>query len=214
MDEIILKAQKRTVKGKQVKALRREGLLPAVIYGHNLTPFAISLDHHLTSRALAGVSASRLVVIDVEGERHTTLVRDRMREPIHSSLIHIDFQEVSLTETLRTQVTLEFVGEAPAVKVLNGVLVEGLTEVEIECLPGNLPDHLTVDLSSLTEIGAGIYVRDLVPPTNVAILTPGEEMIAVVTAPLTEEAAIAAEGGAVAEPEVVAERGKKEDEEF
>jgi large subunit ribosomal protein L25 len=213
MKEIVLKAEKRTVKGKQVKALRRAGLLPAVIYGHNVTPFAISLDHHTTSRALAGVSASHLVVIDVDGEQHTTLVRDRMREPIHSSLIHIDFQEVSLTETLRTQVTLEFVGESPAVKVLSGVLVEGLSEVEIECLPGNLPDHLTVDLSSLKELGDGIYVRDLVAPAKVTIVTPGEEMIAVVMAPLTEEAAVAAEG-AVAEPEVVAERGKKEEEEF
>lgn len=209
MEEVVLKAERRTVIGKQVKALRRAGVLPAVIYGYNVDPMAISLDARETGRQLAGVSGSHLIIIDLGGERLTTLVRDKQRNPIRGHLTHIDFLAVSMTETLRTSVALELQGEAPAVEEHDGLLVKGMEVVEVECLPGDLPESIVVDISSLKQIGDAIYVRDLSVPAAVEILADPDEMVVLVTAPAGEEAEEAA--GAI-EPEVI-EKGKKEEEE-
>ena len=113
MEKVVLKAQPRKVIGKQVRALRREGLLPAVIYGSHISPVAISLNFHDASLALAKISSSQLVNVDVAGASHTVLVRERQRNPVTGTLVHVDFQAVSLTEKLRVNVGLQFRGEAP-----------------------------------------------------------------------------------------------------
>ncbi len=215
MEETIIEAKLREVVGKQVKALRRQGLLPAIIYGHYIKPIIITLDFHSASRILPTISSTRLVTIKVNGEAHTTLVREKQRHPITGSLLHVDFLEVSMTETLRTSVRLVFVGESYAVKNLNGILVTGQEEVEIEALPRDLPEKIVVDISVLKQIGDGIYVRDLPLPPNVTILANPGEMIVVVTAPAVEpEAAVEVlPTVATTEPEVI-ERGKKEEESF
>jgi large subunit ribosomal protein L25 len=212
MEEIVLQAKTRKVVGKQVRALRRAGLLPGVIYGTHIEPITITLNHHDASRILPTMSTSQLIEIEVEGERHTTLVREKQRHPVSGSIIHVDFQAVSLTEKLRVMVSLVLKGEAPAVKVYNGVVVTGQEEVEVECLPGNLPDHIEVDMTVLTELGKAIYVRDLNVPEGVEVLADPGELVVVIVAPAAEPEEEAALAGA-AEPEVI-ERGKKEEEKF
>ena len=212
MDEIVLDASPRTVIGKQVRALRRQGLLPAVIYGRGKQPMTISLDYHSAVRILPGVSSSQLLTVEVDGVKHTSLVRERQHHPVTGALLHVDFQEVSLTEKLRTAVNIEFVGEAPAVKNYNGVIVTGQEELEIVCLPQDLPDRIVIDLSVLKEIGDSVHVRDLSLPSQVEVLTDPGEMIVLVTAPVFEaEVEEAVEIVAPEEPEVI-ERGKKEEE--
>jgi len=147
MEEVILKADVRKVIGKQIRALRRAGLLPAVLYGHNIQPIAISLNHHDASRILPRVSSSQLIQVEVGGERYPVLVREKQRHPVTGSLLHIDFQTVSMTEKLRAMVRIELTGDAPAVKNLNGGLVTGQEEIEVECLPGDLINRIVVDLS-------------------------------------------------------------------
>ncbi len=212
MEDIVLKARAREIRGKQVKALRREGRLPAIVYGRNIKPLPITLDIREASRILPTMTSSHLVVVDVDGEQYTTLVREKQRQPVTGALIHVDFQRVSLTEKLRANVMLELTGEAPAVKYLNGVLVMGQEQVEVECLPRYLPERLTVDVSELTKIGDSIHIRDLVLPPEIEILSDPDEMIVVVTAQageeVPEEAKITTE-----EPEVM-ERGKKEEENY
>lgn len=210
MEEVVLKADRRTVIGKQVKALRRAGLLPAVIYGYNITPISISLNSRDTGRLLSGVSGSHLIIIDLEGERLTTLVRDKQRNPIRGHLTHIDFLAVSMTEKLRTSVALELRGVSQAVVELDGVLVKGMEVVEVECLPGDLPESIVVDISGLNLIGDAIFVRDLVVPEAVEVLEDGDEMIVLVTPPALEEAEEVSALGI--EPEVI-EKGKLEEEE-
>ena len=212
MEEIVLQANARKVIGKQVRALRRAGLLPGVIYGNEIDPITITLNHREASRILPTVSSSQLVEVEVDGARHTTLVREKQRHPVSGSLIHVDFQAVSLTEKLRTTVSIILKGESPAAKVYGGVVVSGQEEVEVECLPRDLPEHIEVDLTALKELGSSVYVRDLVVPAGVEVLTDGGELVVVITAPISEAALAAAEGG-MAEPEVI-ERGKKEDEKF
>ncbi len=210
MEEVVLKADRRTVIGKQVKALRRAGLLPAVIYGYNIAPIAISLNARDTGRLLSGVSGSHLIIIDLEGERLTTLVRDKQRNPMRGHLTHIDFLAVSMTEKLRTSVALDLRGISPAVVELDGVLVKGMDVVEVECLPGDLPESIAVDISGLKLIGDAIFVRDLIVPAAVEVLEDGDEMIVLVTPPALEEAEEVSALGI--EPEVI-EKGKQEEEE-
>lgn len=212
MEDIVLTAEKRTVIGKQVKALRRQGKLPAVIYGHHIQPVAITLDTRETSRMLAGITPSHLITIKVGKENHTVLVREKQRHPVQGVLIHIDFLAVSMTEKLRANVYIELVGDAPAVKEFDGILVTGVEELEVECLPKDLPERIQVDISSLRQIGDSLQVRDIQLPDAVEILTDPAEMVVLVTAPAIEEVEAGAEVSAI-EPEVI-EKGKKEEEEF
>jgi large subunit ribosomal protein L25 len=214
MEEVVLKASHRTVLGKQVKAIRREGKLPAVIYGHNFDPIVIELDLRDTSRNLMGLAPSTLVTVDVEGTQHRTLVREKQRNKLTGTLLHVDFLAVSMTEVLRSQVYLELVGVSPAIKDLDGVLVTGMDEVEVECLPQNLPERILVDISGLKEIGDGIYVRDLAVPEGVQILEEPDTMLVLVTAQaVEEEEEVPEEVEELAEEPEVLERGKKEGEE-
>ena len=215
MEKIVLKATKRDVIGKQVKALRREGKLPAVIYGRHLEPISIALDSHSAGLALAKVSASSLVTLDVDGTEYPALVRERQRDYIKGVLTHVDFLAVDMNEKLRTSVGLAFVGVSAAVKDYNGILVHNLERLEVECLPGDLPERINVDIAMLKQIGDIIRVRDLAVSDKVRILADPEETIAVVT--ITKEetpgGAAGAEGAAeAASPELSVERGKKDEE--
>lgn len=216
MEEIVLEATRRDIIGKQVRALRRAGRLPAIIYGHNIDAIPISLDFHDATYRLAGVAGSQLITVVVDGsDKHTTLLREKQRHPITGNLMHIDLLAVSMTEKLRAMVRLNLVGEAPAVKNFNAVMVLGQEEVEVESLPGDLPEWIEVDLSSLGEIGDGIYIRDLPVTQGVEILADPEDMIVLMTAPSAAEAEEVeeAEEEMAEEPEVI-ERGKREEEEF
>jgi large subunit ribosomal protein L25 len=214
MEEIVLKANRRNVLGKQVKAIRREGKLPAVIYGRHIDPISVELDLRDASRSLTGLAPSTLVTVNVDGETHRTLVREKQRNKLSGMLLHVDFLAVSMTERLRSQVYLEIVGLAPAVRDFDGVLVTGLEEVEVECLPNDLPERITVDISSLDGIGDGVYVRDLMIPEGVKILEDPDSMVVLVTAQAAaEEEAVAEVEEVVGEEPEVIERTRKEEEE-
>ena len=212
MEEIVLQAEKREVVGKQVKALRRAGKLPAVLYGPHISSQAIMLDFREANRVLPSLTSSQLIVIDLDGEKHTTLIKEKQRHPVRGTIQHVDFRAVSMTEKLRTNVVIELVGESPAVKEYNGVVVTGQEALEVECLPKDLPERIIVDISILAKIGDSIHVSDVKAPENVQILTNPTEMVVLVTAPAAEEVVEVVEEAAAEEPEVI-ERGKKEEEE-
>ena len=216
MDKVVLKATRRSVTGKQVRALRRAGELPGVIYGHNVEPIVISMEAREAGKVLGRLTASSLVTVDVEGKEYPSLVRERQRNYVKGNLIHIDFQAVSLTEKIRANVGIQVTGNSPAVKDFNAVMVNGLTELEVECFPQDLPERVVIDISTLIKIGDGLYVRDIVLSDKVEVLSGPEEMIILATAPkieveevVTPEEAVVEEA---AEPEVI-EKGKKEEEE-
>ncbi len=213
MEKFTLKASKRDISGKQVKALRRSGLLPAVIYGRHVEPLNISLDAHSASLILAKMTSSSLVTIELDGNEYPALVREKQRNFVKDNLLHVDFLAVNLTEIIRTNVRVEITGTSPAVKDLNAVLVTNITTLEVECLPTDLPERFLVDISSLKQVGDGIRVGDLAVSENVRVLTDKDEMIVVTTFAKqeVEEVAPVVEGAAVAEPEVI-EKGKKEEE--
>jgi large subunit ribosomal protein L25 len=212
MDTVVLKAKKRTVTGKQVKQLRRQGLLPAVIYGHNVEPVAITLDAHEAGIVLPRISQSKLITVSVEGGKdYPVLMREKQRNYIKNVYTHIDFLAVSLTEKLHADVAIEVTGEAPAVKDFNATIVTGLTKIEVEAYPQDLPNRIIIDISGLKELGDSLYVRDLVVSDKVKVITDGDELIVVATATKEE---VVEEVAAVETAEVdVIEKGKKEEEE-
>jgi large subunit ribosomal protein L25 len=211
MEKIVLKANPRTVIGKQVRALRRTGQLPAVLYGRHMEPVMISMDAHSSRLILAHMTASSLVTIELEGKEYPSLVREKQRNFIKGNLLHVDFQVVSMTEKLRTHVGIELTGSAPAVKDFNAILINGLEELEVECLPYDLPERIVVDISGLKNIGDAIHVRDIQVSDKVEILDEMDEMIILATA-AHEEAVEEEVTAGEAEPEVI-ERGKAEEAE-
>ena len=217
MEKVVLKAIRREVIGKQVKAMRREGKLPAVIYGRRIEPISISLDAHSASLILGRLSSSSLVTIDLDGAEYPALVREKQRDYIKNRLLHVDFMAVSLTEEIRASVRLNFIGTSVAVKDFNAVLVRNLESLEVECLPTDLPEAIQVDISALERPGDGIRVKDVPVSEKVRILDDPETMVIVATFAKVEEevAPVAAEEAAPteAEPELAVERGKKEEEE-
>jgi large subunit ribosomal protein L25 len=216
MDKIVIDAQVRTQTGKKVKFLRREGFIPAVIYGRDIDTLPISLKKRETTLLFNKISGSTILTIHVDGKEHATIVREVQRDYIKNELLHVDFQAVSLEEKLRTHVSLTLVGNAPVLKNFEALIVSGIDQIEVECLPQDLVDTIEVDISSLAEIGDAIYVKDLPKLANVEVLTDLEELVAVANAVKEEvepevEEAVAVEGAA-AEPEVI-EKGKAEEAE-
>jgi large subunit ribosomal protein L25 len=212
MERPKLKARPRTVIGKQVRALRRQGLIPAVLYGSGIEPQVLELDAKEATRVLSHASGSTLIELGVEGETHNVLVREIQRDAILRYVRHIDFLKVAMDVVIRTAVPVDVVGEAPAVKTFGGVLVVGLSEIEVEALPADLPDRVTVDLESLTNIGQAITVGELFVGKGVKVLTAPDELIVRVMQQAAEEVEEAAVTPEAVEPEVI-ERVKKEGEE-
>ena len=211
MEKVVLKATRRDVIGKQVNALRRAGKLPGVLYGRGVSPVPVTFDLRETSRTLQHLPSSALVTIDLDGERHMALIREKQRDFLRGTLRHLDFQVVSMRDKLRVEVPVVITGESSAIKDFNGVPVTGLEELEVECFPQDLPERISVNISGLKNIGDGVYVRDIVPPANVEILEDPDDMIYLITAQAAEEVeeVKAVEG---VEPEVI-DKGKKEEEE-
>ncbi|MFH1446173.1 MAG: 50S ribosomal protein L25 [Chloroflexota bacterium] len=215
--EIILKAENRTVTGKKVNALRRSGLLPGVIYGRHLEALAIQMDFKQASKTISHLTSSSLVIVEVGKEKHTAIVRDRQKDVVLGHLLHVDFLAVSLTEKLRTNVNIELIGESPAEMTMDAVVVQSLNELEIECLPQDLPERIEVDISILETTSDVILVSSIVLSDKITILTDPNEVIASVThivqeveeEPEVDELEELLEEGA--EPEVI-EHGKKEEE--
>ena len=218
MEKVVLKATKRTLTGKQVSQLRRQGLLPGVVYGHKVDSTPITLDAHSTGLIMPKLTSSSIVTIDLDGKQIPALVREKQKNYIKNIYTHIDFQAVSLTEKLRTSVSLHFFGTAPAIKEFQAAIVNNMEEIEVEALPNDLPERIDVDISSLNRPGEGIRLRDVHVSDQVRLLGDPDTMVAVATFAKVEEETAAVPGAvagatpAAAEPEMTVERGKKEDE--
>jgi large subunit ribosomal protein L25 len=210
MEKVVLKATKREILGRKVGALRRAGKLPAVLYGHGIDSTPVTMEAHEAALKLSHVTTSSLVMIDLDGKEYPALVREKQRDYLKNRLLHVDFQVISMTEKVTTKVGIELTGTAPAVKEFSAVIVTVLSELEVECMPQDLPARVVIDISGLAEVGAGIHVRDVVLSDKVKILDDPAEMIVVASA--TREEKVVVEEAPVEEeaaPEA-SEPGKKD----
>jgi large subunit ribosomal protein L25 len=206
-------ARAQTGKGA-ARSLRKAGRVPAVVYGHARDPQSLALDTRELDKLLDHISAESTVVeLIVDGRSARTLIREIQRHPFRRQILHVDFQELVAGEKVTVRVPILLVGSPVGVRVDGGVLDQTMRDLEIEVDPANMPNHIDVDVSSLT-IGSSIHVRDLVLPTGVEALADPDTAVCVCSAPravVEEAAAPEAAAEPAAEPEVI--RKAKTDEE-
>jgi large subunit ribosomal protein L25 len=213
MEEIALNMEPRTVIGKQVKALRRAGSVPAVLYSRRGEPVILQANNRELLRVLQRAGGSRLVKLNISGAQDApmALVREVQREPIKGTVLHVDFFGVSMTEAIKVEIPIRYDGTSPAVTRNEGVLIHSMDSIEIECLPGDLIDSVSIDVSTLDKVGDVIRVSDLRVPAAVKLLADPEATVARVTYLAGEEAETPSGEAAMAEPEVI-KKGKTEEE--
>lgn len=191
-----LNATPRTILGKQVKKLRRDGQLPANVYGKGLPSIAIQVASTDFKNVFAESGETGLIDLMVEGKKHPVLVKNlQMNYQSHTPL-HVDFYQVNLKEKVKAMVPLVLTGEAKAVTENIGTLLQTLNEVEVEALPAELPENIEVNIDNLAEVDDQIMISELKAPEGVTILTDESQVVAKIAEIVVEE-----------EPEPVAEEG-------
>ena len=198
------------------RALRRKGLIPGIVYGHNFGPIPVQVELEEIKRLLHYESIeSMLIRMRLNGREETVMIKEIQRHPVTYDILHVDFHRVSLTEEVTTRVPVELVGESVGVKE-GGILEFPLRELEIRCLPTEIPEHITVDVSQM-KIGDSIRVGDLELKEGVTVLDDPDTVIVLIAAPVVreeiEEAEEEAEEAEEAEPELIGEEKEEEEEE-
>lgn len=179
MERVELRATSRTVLGKKVKQLRAAGWIPAVMFGPDTPSNSIQVEQRELLKVLREAGSTALIdlYVDDQANPKAVLAREVQRNPVTGHLLHVDFYQVRLTEKVKTTPYLEFVGESPLAKTGTAVLIHGMNEVEVECLPTDLISSIVVDLSSLERMDDNILVSDLVVPASVTILADPDDVV-------------------------------------
>jgi large subunit ribosomal protein L25 len=207
--QVKLKAEARPTVGRSaVRKLRARGFIPAVIYGGNDKPQPLQVSAREINAMMSHASGENVLVeLNIgDGQSRTALVQEVQHTPVGGEIRHVDFHAISMDEMIQAEVPLEPVGTAVGVKTFGGLLEQSLRALAIECLPGDLPDRITVDVSKLN-IGDAIHVRDIQLPQGVTPKVQVDLTAFSVVAPVVEEAPVAAEAeAAAAGPEVITEK--------
>lgn len=179
MEKLMLEAEPRTATGKANAKLRDAGKMPAVVYGHGVDSETVQLDHKIASRVYHQAGSAKLVELKLDGKKRNVLFHDVHKDGRSGTLLHADLYVVRMDELIKTEVPLTFVGESTAVYQQEGTLIKTIESVEIECLPGNLPESLNIDISVLDDFDKTITLADLPLPEGVRLL---EEELSLVVA--------------------------------
>jgi large subunit ribosomal protein L25 len=215
-NQVSLKAQRRTALGRNaVKKVKAEKAVPAILYGSGVEPQALQVERRAIDNLLShAVGENILVNLEIEDGGKSggrlALINEVQHHPVNQSILHIDFQAVSMNETLVAEVVIEAVGEAAGVKTGGGLLGQSLRSIEVECLPKDLPEIIRVDVSAL-ELGSSLHVRDLPVLPGVRYTADEDLTVFLVSEPKTAEEAAPTEGAAT-EPEVINEKKPAEGE--
>jgi large subunit ribosomal protein L25 len=208
--QVKLKAQMRTVIGRNaIKKIKKEGLVPGVVYGSQAQPMALQVEARDLTNVLAHASSEHVLVeLEIADSNQSTnrlaLIQEVQHHPLRRELLHVDFLAVSITEKITSEVPIEAVGDALGVRTFGGLLEYSLRTLEVECFPQDLPDIVRVDVSNLN-IGESLHVRDIPLPSGVEAITDGDlTVVSVVASRVGEEVAETVE--APITPEVITEK--------
>lgn len=204
--------EKRTERGHQLEELRRADKVPAVFYGPKDESEAISIPRRDFEKILKSEGESSVITLKGDGVEKDVLIHEMQLHPITHEVQHIDFYVIDKTKKVEVSVPIEFEGEAPAVKNLGGILVRVLHELEIEVLPTEIPQHISVDVSVLTDFESVIHAGDVVLPEGVTLLTGAEEAVALTEEPREEEPEEPAEEASIEDIERVGEKEEEAEE--
>ena len=179
MEALTLLANKREILGKKTRFLRRQGITPVHLFGHDLKSLSLQCDTAKLQRIMAQAGRTRPISLEIEGDKQPrgVFIREIQRAEPSGQLLHVDFYQVRKTEKMRVDVPIVLVGEAPAMKEKGRILTRGVTSISIECLPDKLPPQVEVDLSSLEELEQAIYIRDITFSPDITISTDPDQMV-------------------------------------
>jgi large subunit ribosomal protein L25 len=179
MEQLKLKASQRTVLGKKNKALRRQGFTPAHLFGHNIASVALQCDAAELRKVVDHAGTTRLVRLDIDGEKgaKNVFVREIQRDIFSKQLIHVDFYQIKKGEKMTMAVPIVLVGESPAMKYKNRMLTHGTTELNIECLPEDVPPQIDVDISVLEDLEQAIHIKDIVLDPAITVHADPEQLV-------------------------------------
>ncbi len=211
MEELKLNAVKRDVLGKRNRFLRRQGITPTHLFGHSLESQALQCDTAELMKVVAHAGETRIISLTIEGEKQpkNVFVREIQRDAFGRKLLHVDFYQVRKGQKMQVAVPIVLVGESPAMKGKGRMLSHGITELNIECLPENVPPQIEVDISILEELEHSVHVKDIILDPEVTVHADPEQLIVKVTEVQlkVEEEVVAEEEGEEVEGE--AEEGAR-----
>lgn len=179
MDQIELKIASREVLGKKVRFLRRQGITPVHLFGQGIESAALQCDTDKLRRVLSEAGKARLISLKIDNEKtpRNAVIREVQIEPRSGELLHVDFYQVQMAEAIRVGVPIVLVGEAPALKSKENMLVHTLTTLTIECLPGKIPANIEIDITSLTEKDQAVRVKDIELDSEITVLNDPELLL-------------------------------------
>ena len=211
MEKIKINVEPRKIIGKKVKSLRKEGLLPANIFGKDLKSKAIQVQEKEFYKTFKLAGETGVVEVKVKDETYPALIHNVQRNPVTDKVTHVDFHKVNLKEKITAHVPIKLVGESPAEKSGVGLILQTINEIEVESLPVDIPHEIELDISDLSEIGQTIHIKNLkVDKEKVEIKNdPEEVVVSVQTAEMKEEPE-QVEAPAPEEVEAIAEKGEEE----
>lgn len=188
MDVLSLNLSPRTVTGKKVKRLRRQGLVPVHVYGTGIPPLSLQVENKVLTRVLPRVGTNIPLSVEIEGREGEDIcfVREVQRHPVTEDILHVDFMRVDVEQTIRSEIPIIVEGVSPAVQLMGGTLLQPQQSILVESLPMNVPPSISVNISDLDDFDKGIYVRDVSVDSNVTILTDLESLLARVSPPRIE----------------------------
>ena len=176
-DRVTIAAEPRMVTGKKVKQIRRQGMVPGVIYGQS-EPVNIQMEEIQLNRALRVAGMTQLTTVDVDGKEYTVLAREIQQHVTRRNVLHIDFMEVDMLATITSVAELVTVGESPALELEEGMVAQSMFSVDIECLPDALISTIEVDVSQIEKPGDRIQIADLIVPDGVTLLADQDATVA------------------------------------
>lgn len=182
-----LNAEKRELEGRSTDALRAEGIVPGIMYGFEIEPVNIQLDRNSVKRAIDAGGESTVTQLVLDGAEHPVLIQEVQKDALTGFITHVDFRRVNMNEQVEAAIAITLAGEAPAVKELGGTLMQLLEEVEVKALPSALVGEIEVSVEALKTFDDTVRVADITVPEGIEVLTDGEQAIASVQAPRTQE---------------------------
>ena len=219
MDNLALEAAKRDVLGKKTRFLRRQGITPTHLFGHDIKSLALQCDTSQLQKIISQAGMTRLINLKIDDDKQPkgVFIREIQRDEVSRQLLHVDFYQVRKGEKIRVDVPIVLVGEAPAMKGKGRMLTHGVTSLPIECLPDKLPSQIEVDISPLEEVEQAIYVKDILLDPDITVHADPDQLVVKVSEVLVkveevveEVEEVAAEAEAKAPAEEASEKRSSE----
>jgi len=218
VEDLTLKASSRDVSGKKTRFLRRQGITPTHLFGHDLESLTLQCDTDMLQQLIAQAGRTRPISLKIDDEknRRSVFVREIQRDAVTRQLLHVDFYQVKKGEKIAVDVPIVFAGEAPALKGKGRMLAHGITSLSLECLPDNVPPQIEIDLSPLEELDQAIYVKDIILDPDITVRADPEQLVVKISEAIVKEVVeevpveaeegeeVEAEAGAAAETEAEA----------